>query len=299
MIKQLTVFIFLFAAFVFTACASDSATCDSTASVDMDGDSSQVACTSSYEIKYTPTTTPTEGKSEFTLTITKLSDDSGYSGANPAVKPVMVMSSMEHGSVLDIVTDNGDGTYDVIVYYLMASTMNGNSMGTWELYVTVDDETGTVYPSVMMSMGDTAKATLKNDSDMIAGMTGAAETRSYYLFKDEISGSTGSHMFSLMIATRESMMSHPAVFVGSQLTDENGSAWTVSTMSVQASTDQSTWISLMDNGDGHWSGMGITGLTDGMEGTIYVQMTINGLTYTASGSPAAFTVTPGGGEMWM
>ena len=172
-------------------------------------------------------------------------------------------------------------------------------MGDWELQITVGDETAKVYPEVMMAMGGTAKATLKNDKDMVAGMSGAAETRTYYLFKDSLSGSNGSHMFGLKIATRESMMSHPAVSVGSELTNEKGAKWTVSDMSVRASTDKSTWVTLADKGNGHWSGMGIAGLMDGMEGKIYVEMTINGVSYTASGSPAVFTVTPGGGGMDM
>ena len=193
----------------------------------------------------------------------------------------------------------GTVSYDVTVYYLMASSMNGNRMGDWELQITVGDETAKVYPEVMMAMDGTARATLKNDSDMVAGMSGAAETRTYYLFKDSLSGSNGSHMFSLKIATRESMMKHPAVSVGTELTNEKGAKWTVSGMTVRGSTDKSTWVTFTDKGNGHWSGMGIAGLMDGMEGKIYIEMTINGVSYTASGSPAIFTVTPGGGGMDM
>ena len=298
--KHFALFLTLVVTLTIAACGGDdNAACDSTASPGMAGDAAQVACTGSYKIEYTPTTTPAIGKSEFTLAITKISDGSGYSGANPTIKPWMVMSSMEHGSVVDSVTDNGDGTYAVTVYYLMASTMNGAKMGDWEIQVTVGDEMGKVFPDVMMAMGSTNKATLKNDKDMVAGMSGAVETRTYYLFKDSLAGSNGSHMFSLKIATRESMMNHPAVSVGSELTNEKGAKWSVSSMSVRASTDKSTWVSFTDKGNGHWSGMGLAGLMDGMEGKIYVEMTINGRSYTASGSPAVFTVTPGGGGMDM
>ena len=128
--KHFALFLTMAVAFLFTACGGDdSITCDSTASTGMDGDASQVACTASYKIEYTPTTKPAEGKSEFTLAITKLSDGSGHSGANLGIKPWMVMSSMEHGAVVDSVSDNGNGSYDVTVYYLMPSTMNGKQNG--------------------------------------------------------------------------------------------------------------------------------------------------------------------------
>ncbi len=49
--------------------------------------------------------------------------------------PVMHMVGMDHSTPVDSITDNGDGTYTCIVYYLMSSVMSGKSKGYWELEV--------------------------------------------------------------------------------------------------------------------------------------------------------------------
>ena len=221
-----------------------------------------------------------------------------------------MVAGHEHGSVVDSVIDNGDGTYTCVVYYLMASSMGGTKMGDWELRLDVNGQTAVYSVDVMMAMGDTSVVQMSNTSDMIMGMarnmmTGmeaSGETRKFFLFKDALMGSTDNHTFKLMIATRQSMMSHPAVSGGSVLQDHMGMDWTVDTMTVQVSTDGVEWVDMTDNGSGHWSVMGLEGLTDGMEGSIYVKMNINGQDYTSDGEPASganahqtFTVTPGGG----
>jgi len=77
----------------------------------------------------------------------------------------------------------------------------------------------------------------------------------------------------------------------------------VASMSVEVSNDGgSTWIAATDSSNnGHWSATGITGLTNGTAGTLYVKVTVNGEQKTTDGLAAgglndyaSFTVTPGG-----
>jgi len=293
-----TVIVFLFA-LTLAACGGSSS---STTSTNSEGSSNATSFeTATYRVEYEQVSTPMEGKSTFTIRVYNKASGATVPGLTLTINPLMTMATAEeHSSPIGPVTDNGDGSYTCTVYYLMASTMNGVSMGTWELNVTINGETATFSPNVMMAMGDTAKATLKNQNDKIAGMTGDAETRTYYLFKESLMGSTGNHMFKLFVATRESMMSHPAVYTGQSLNDENGAAWTVNSITIQVSTDGTTWTDMMESGSGYFMVSGLTGLTDGTEGVIYVKMTINGVQYTTDGAAVsgangyqAFTVTPG------
>ena len=98
-------------------------------------------------------------------------------------------------------------------------------------------------------------------------------------------------------------MSYPAVFVGATMNSGTAYELTVASMSVEVSTDATSWTTATDNGDGHWTVTGISGLTDGVAGTLYVRLTVNGEQKTADGAApmgdgsndyAQFTVTPGG-----
>jgi hypothetical protein len=130
----------------------------------------------------------------------------------------------------------------------------------------------------------------------------APESRTYYLYTDGVSGTTGNHTFELFIAALENMMSFPAVSVGAVLNQGDPTyELTVSTMTVEVSTDSafSTPIVATDNGSGHWSATGISGLTDDQQGTLYVRLTVNGEQKTTTGSApsgtnayATFLVTP-------
>lgn len=253
----------------------------------------------SYTIEFSNVSSQMEGKSTFLITIKNSSGD-GVSDLSPEISVWMAMESMNHSTPMGSVTDNGDGTYTVVVYYLMASSMNGMSMGTWNVDVTVGDQTETFNPDVMMAMGDTARVTLKNQDDQFAGMMGAS-VRSYYIFKESLMGSTGSHMFKVFLATRESMMDHPAVYTGQTLTDANGASWAVNSVTLEVSTDNgASWASMTENGSGYFSVSGLAGLVDGSEGSILVRLSINGAQYTTDGAAASgdnayqtFTVTPG------
>jgi hypothetical protein len=125
---------------------------------------------------------------------------------------------------------------------------------------------------------------------------GVSEKRSYYLFHDGLSASTGGYTLKLFVATKESLMSYPAVSVGTVLT-----GLTVTTMVLEASTDGgTTWTAATaDAGTGHWSFAGLTGLSAGVSGTVYVRLNINGEQKSTDGNAAAgatgyatFTVVP-------
>jgi hypothetical protein len=106
----------------------------------------------------------------------------------------------------------------------------------------------------------------------------------------------------MFVAANESMMSYPGVSVGAILNSGDMSyELTVGSMSVEVSSNQADWVMASDNGNGHWSATGIGGLTDGMTGTLYVRVIVNGEQKTTDGmAPAGdgsndyamFTVTP-------
>ncbi len=295
-----------------------------------------VVLTDNYKIVRTPMMGPMEGKSTCTLTITNNGDGAPATGLDISLMPMMNMAMHSHSTPVDGCVEQADpaGTYRCTVYYLMASKMvNGMSMGFWDLKMTIGGEEAHFYPSVTMAMGgDTAKAVLQGQTDKIAGMGSMSmnqdgdmgeghqmqmsamdmgngtlpENRKYFLFKDNITGMTGNHTFNLFIATKENMMSYPAVSIGTELTDENGQKWTVNSMDVEVSTDQTNWITATDNGNGHWSASGISGLTDGQQGTLYVKLVVNGEQKTddgmapdGQGDYAVFTITPGASSMAM
>ena len=265
---------------------------------------SKTAITSSYKVSYVEGSMKAmQGKTTFKIGVTKLTDGSVAPGLLVTLAPKMYMTTMSHVTPIDTITDNGDGTYTCVVYYLMAS---GPTMGYWELKVGVNGETATFYPAVAMSMGDTAKVTLKHKNDTIPGMGGMTSPRSYPLFKDSLmAGMGGTYTFKVLIASQESMMSFPKLYTGVVLGPSTNQL-TVNTLSGQASTDGTTWLPMTEDtvNKGHFSVTGLTGLSTGVAGTIYVKLTINGNDYVdnATGDAAAtgahayatFKVTPGG-----
>ncbi len=272
------------------------------------------AMSASYAVEYVDGMMEAmEGKTTFTLKITDRSSGQAASGLAVSLMPMMNMAAHMHGTPVASVTDNGDGTYTASVYYLMGSSMmSGMSMGYWQLKVMIGGMMGEsviFYPQVMMAMGDSAKATLKGVNDKIEGMAmdgGMAmpENRSYYLFKEALSGSTGSHTLKLFLAAKEGMMSYPAV-TGSSVLNQGDATYelTVASISVQVSTDKTTWVVATEEGNGVWSATGLTGLTDGTQGTVYVKLMVNGEQKTTDGAVAAgdgsndyamFMLTPGG-----
>ena len=264
----------------------------------------KVRFTSKYRIKYIPgMMAATNGKTTFKLQVKEKTSGTAVSGLTLGLTPIMHMATKSHGTPVDSIVDNGDGTYTCTLYYLMSSMMNDKMSGFWELAVTADSETVKFHPFVGMAMGtDTARATLKDNNDKIAGGMGGT-VRSYYLFKNSIGGMTNNHTFKLFIATTNDMMNdYPAVSVGTTLKDQNSANWAVTAMSVDASTDGgTTWQPMADKTGGHWEISGMSGLTSGTAGTITVRMSINGTAKTSdgtsSGANASFTVTPPASSM--
>lgn len=243
------------------------------------------------------------GKSTFTLEVSDVNTGAPVSGLTVSVMPVMDMAAGHmHDAPVGAVVDNGDGSYEATVYYLMPSKMmDGTVMGDWELRVMIGDETTTFYPDVKMAMGDTALAKLKGQDDLIAGMPDPLK-RTYFIFKNSLTGMTDNHSFSFFIAARESMMSHVAVYENVTLNPGETYELLVSPITVEVSTDGTSWVAATSSDDGNYMISGLTGLTDNQEGEIYVRLSIQGEQKTTNGLAeagdgtndyATFTVTPG------
>jgi hypothetical protein len=260
----------------------------------------KVAFTQTYRVDYLPGMMPaTQGKTQFRIKVVRRNDGAPVTGLSLALMPMMHMAAHAHATPVDeAVVDNGDGTYSCNVYYLMASSMNGMSMGFWELKVLIDEETATFFPGVGMAMGsDTIRAVLKGQADTTAGMMGPAK-RSYYLFKDGgVVGTPGDHTLRLFLATQESMLSYPAVMQGTLLHDAQNAEWSVETLTLEASTDGgSTWVEGDHIDGGHWE---VPGLVSGQAGEVRVRLAVNGEQKTTDGMApagandyAVFAVTP-------
>ena len=259
----------------------------------------KTALTASYKVEYLPGAAPAaQGKSTFRLKLTARSNGAVASGRSVTILPYMHMATKSHSTPFDAVIDNGDGTYTCTVYYLMSTMMNGIAMGFWELRVTIDGtETTVFYPTVGMATG--VRATLRGVTDSIS-VGGMAEKRAYNIFFDGLAAGTGgTYTFNVFVSAKESMVSWPGVSLGTQLHDQTGAAWAVTAMTVQLSTDGVTWVSAVDAGNGHWSAPGLTGLSPGVSGTVYLKTTINGEQKTTDGNAvsgtngaAVFTVVP-------
>jgi len=270
-----------------------------------------VRLTSSYRVTYMPgmgMMAPIAGKSQFQIKLAKR-DNTPATGLALKIKPTMHMDSgMNHSTPVDLVSESTTtpGTYNCTAYYLMAS---GLGMGFWDLKVDITNGTSTesamFFPPVGMAMGTTTgRTTLKGVNDMIlSSPTGTAtEKRTYYLFNDGLTSSMNKYTFKLFLATKESMMSYPAVATGTSLKNEQNTSWVVNPITVDASTDKTTWFPATEGTvAGHWSIANLTGLSSGQTGTIYVRMSVNnevkstnGMATSSTGTNgyATFTVTP-------
>ena len=235
----------------------------------------KVALTNNYKIVYEQIgmMEAMAGKSTFKITVTNKSDDTPYAGAAPMLIPMMHMATRNHSTpkpVISVVDETG-GVYTVTVYYLMPSQMaDGMSMGFWDLKFTVAGEEAHFYPTVMMAMGDTLQVRLKGVSDTVMSMSGMVG-RPYFIFKDSLTGGTGSYDFTVFIAARgDTMMSFPAVYQNSTLSGNN-----VDTITVEFSDDDgANWVTADDNGDGTFTRTGLS-LLNAQEDQIRVRLTVN------------------------
>ncbi|MCW8831632.1 MAG: hypothetical protein OQK32_08960 [Gammaproteobacteria bacterium] len=271
----------------------------------------KIAISDSYTVEYIEGMMGAmEGKSQFQIRVT---DGAGAPvSSTVSLMPMMYMDDKNHSSPVDgnCVETSTAGTYDCIMYYVMASVMmDGMSMGYWDIKVMIGGMMGEsvhFFPQVMMAMNGTALVKQKNEYDTIMNMEGGADARTFLLFKSNLSGMTGNHTFELFTATMETMMSFPAVTSTTTLGIGTGNELVISSMSIEVSTDPtfvSDSVMATEDGNGYWTAAGITGLINDVEGELYVRMVINGLTYNSSidgvyideattPSYATFTVTP-------
>jgi hypothetical protein len=262
----------------------------------------KVALTDTYRVEYVPgMMAATQGKTSFSIKITKRSDGTPATGLTVSLMPMMHMSTMGHSAPVDVVSENPAGTYNCTIYYLMAS---GSGMGFWDLKVMISGgmgmgESATFYPSVAMAMGsDTVRTMLFGSDDIVSSMSGTQYNK-YYLFRDGPVSASASTLDLFIAHSENMMMDFVPVSLGSVLSSPTGN---ITAMTVQASMDNSftSPLSAVDNGNGHWSVTGLTGLVSGQTSTIYVKLNVNSQDKTTDGKApfgvngyATFLVTPG------
>lgn len=266
----------------------------------------KVALTNTYRVEYVPGAMgPVQGRTDFRLRVTRRSDNTAVTGLDAGglrLVPWMYMATKSHSSPIDnaIVETATPGEYACTVYYLMSTNMGSVSMGFWELRALVNGETATFHPTVGMPMGEVTRVVLKGTNDNAASSPVAP--RSYFLFKDgAVTGSAGNHIFNVYVAAYDNQSTYPQLQVGTVLRDPSGTPWTVDNVALQASTDNTFAIGVVDgvNGSGaHWSFPGLAGLTAGTGRTVYVKLFVNGEQKTTDGFAASasngfgtFTVT--------
>lgn len=270
---------------------------------------------SGYRVEYIEgMMAPSAGRAVFDFSI-KTPSGVAAPGLSVSLLPKMYMNGMMHGSPVESVVDNGDGTYTCTVYYSMGSVMmDGSSMGFWEVEVTIgSDDTTYFYPSVAMDMsGDTVYATLiADDTDMIKPMGGHAlawpEERSYQIYNDGTTLMGDTYMLDLFIAAETMLMTkYTPLFIGTTLTNSDAVNWIVTNngtdtfTTVEVSTNGTDWFAATDGGNGHWTTSGLT-LMDGMSNELQVKLTVNNVVKQTAGATeyATIYVTPGDGGMVM
>jgi hypothetical protein len=224
-----------------------------------------------YKVEYIPGMMDAmQGKTEFQL---KITDDSGAPVSSTVELMLMMhMSDRKHSTPdLDCEEDIAIiGEYYCTVYYVMPSVMTtGDSMGFWQINVTVDSKTAVFYPKVMMAMGDTTRVLLKGIVPDTISMMGEQVSRPYNLFRNSLElNSTSGYDFELFIAPMDTMTSFPALV-------ESGTSGslTVDDVKVEFSTDALIWTEATNvglNGTGTWSIKGLTGVTDKIYVKLYV-----------------------------
>jgi hypothetical protein len=248
----------------------------------------KVALTNTYRVEYIPGTMPAQGKTTFKIKITNRSDGSAATGLAVSLMLKMYMSTANHGTPADLVAESATpGTYDCTVYYLMAS---GAGMGYWEMQVMMGSgitaETAVFHPRVGMAMGtDAIIQRLYGPADIVSMPSGTQYTK-YVLFRDgPVVAASGT--LNLMISHAENMMMNfMPVSTGSVLSSPTG---TVTSMIVSASTDPAFTSPAIgaNNGNGHWTITGLSGLVSAQSTTIYVKLKVNGEDKTTNGSAAA------------
>lgn len=214
------------------------------------------------------------GKSVFQVKITDAAGQ-GLSGLNPLIVPTMDMGTMVHTTPVDTTVDNGNGTYTVTAYFLMAS------MGH-QWYLKFYESTGSQQfaPAITITVGgmSTARVSISSSNDQYSNME-TATNRPYFVFIDEITESGGQHTVKVFAAVRKSMTAHPSLTDGLELLDATGNTWVVdkTKTKIELSIDDgSTWLTpLTDHGEGHYSIDNVSGLSAGLDKKLTFKITVN------------------------
>jgi hypothetical protein len=215
-----------------------------------------------------------EGKTTFQLKIRNRSDGSPATGLSISLVPTMHMTTMSHGTPVDVVTEIGTtGIYNCTVYYSMGDRMMGVLKGYWDLQVKIGSETALFYPSVgsQMPTADTWKMKMYSPAD-------AASAIFYYLYSDgPVTAATPT--FKLYLTRSANMMYSPVSTV-------SGPTGTVTSVDLVASTDNTFsagTVTATDDGNGHFSMPGLTDLSSAGTYTVYVKLSVNGEMKTTDG----------------
>lgn len=243
-----------------------------------------------YRFEYVPgAMAAMEGKSMFQVRVSDLATGTvPASGLSLSLNAKMYMSDKVHSTPIDgCVEDGSTGTYNCKIFYLMSSAMMDLHMGEWELIVSAGSEADTVkfYPNVGMGMNGNGKKKVSapvTGSMVVDGLTVdtfsdyvmmQTKARPYYMFKNMISGTTDDRTVSLYAAVQESMMSFPALEVGQTYNTGMAYTMTAGSVSLEISSDGSSWTAMASDGNGYWSA---ASLSDAMASKFYVRLTVNG-----------------------
>ena len=245
----------------------------------------KVALTDSWRVEYLPVAPGAAlGRTTFVLNVTERASGDPVPGLSVTLVPVMHMAADEHGTPLGQITDNDDGSYGADVYYSMTG---GIGWGYWSLEITLDDGGGAEAVAFHPTVGTPNYALLRGQADEIDSPLGSLN-RTYYLFDAglfEEGGTPAAYRFDLFVTAEEDPWEFPAVEPGVTLHDETGALWTLTSVVVEVSLDETSWYQAVDRGDGIWSASGLTGLDPyATELTLYARLQVNGEQKTVDGA---------------
>jgi hypothetical protein len=248
----------------------------------------KVALTASYRVEWVDGPPLVLGKSLVKVRVRHAVSGAPVSGLAIGFMPKMHMSTKSHATAMDPVVDGGDGTYQAQAYFVMPTSMDGVvAQGVWELGVTVGGmggERATFYPVVGTPadmMDNTPLVRLSGSSaDLIVGMTAPAK-RTYQLFHDGVAmDGAGTATFGVLVTTMDTMMTFPHVYTGVTLNGPDPLdplrmvPFTVGTVTVEVSTDGTSWFAAGHQGDGHYRVAGLAGFTAGAATAVKVRLTV-------------------------
>lgn len=211
------------------------------------------------------------GKTVYSVSV-KDDDGNEIYGVTPTLKPMMAMNAGHHHSSPHTgCTETNDlGNSDCTVYFIMASAMNGESMGTWTVDIALEGaETLSFNPDVTMPMNETVRVNLKGVDDKVG------ETpRIYNIFNNSAMASNGNRNIELFISSKETGMSFPALATNTTLSEGTDDVLSVDTVDVLVSTDKDAapadWTTATSKGNGIWSAN-----VENYTNTFYVKLSVN------------------------